>query len=115
LLPWNFKDESGSAILELVIFGFALQLSVMIAGLNVLAVQKDQITAESIARHSLRSYLLSQTDPESTARELIDESKSKSNLSLNILCEPDCEKPASIVTLEVTLGRAKAAATMVHP
>jgi hypothetical protein len=87
----------------------------MVAGLNVLAIQKDQITAESIARHSLRSFLLSQTDPATTAQAIVDESKSKSNFSLILVCELGCDQPESLVTLEVTFGKAHAVATMVHP
>ena len=101
-------------MLELVVFGFALQVSVLLAGLNLLAIQKDQITAESAARHSLRAYLLTNSDPAKTADEIVKASQSGSSLSVAMHCDSSCDQVGSLVSLQITLGKAKALATMVR-
>jgi len=108
----KFNDENGSAVLEFVGFGLLFQISILIAALQVAEVQKLQIASESIARHSLRSFILGQVSVESTAQQVAQDFGITQTPVLQLSCNPDCESSGSIANLRVILGKAVAQSTM---
>lgn len=103
----NIKDESGSALVDLVGFGLLLQIPVLLFAITALEIQRQNIALESIARHGLRSFVL--TSNRDTAKQVIDQlaldfSLTSSKLDWEIYCQPDpdCQDFKSLAYLEVT-------------
>jgi hypothetical protein len=101
-------DERGSVLVEVVAFavvGFGLVLTL---GLNMLEQERKVLELQSIARNSMRSYLLH------TAGDLYEEvsrlqstSKlfSEESIDVYITCEPtNCELQNSMIWLELSVG-----------
>lgn len=113
----TFADESGSAVLEFVGFGLLLQVPLLMMAVNFAEVQAAQFAAEAIARHSLRSYVLTGASVTETADEIISDFRLSTKPTLQLSCHPigDCNNPGDIVTLRVQLANAKAQSVMRHP
>ena len=107
-------DDRGSVVLEFLAFGLLLQLSVLIWLINVSSIQGQQIAAESVARHSLRAFLLNDTEPEITGQQILHDFGIPLQPRLNFACEPDCDTPGSVLRLQVQVGAAKAQAVTVR-
>lgn len=107
-------DDRGSVVLEFLAFGLLLQVSVLIWLINFSNLQGQQIAAESVARHSLRAFILSDTQPEITAQQILNDFGFNLQPRFNFTCEPDCDSPGSILRLQVEVGAAKAQAVAVR-
>ena len=108
----NFKSDKGSAVLEFVGFGLLFQITILAAALQVAEIQLDQIAAESIARHSLRSFILAAVPIEATAQQVATDFGISKIPNLQLSCEPDCETAGSLANLRVLVGKAVAQSTM---
>lgn len=110
-------DESGSAVLEFVGFGLLLQIPLLMMAVNFAEVQAAQFAAEAIARHSLRSFVLTGASVAETAEEIIADFRLSTKPTLQLSCRPigDCTNPGDIVTLRVQLSKAEAQSVMRHP
>ena len=116
--PVNFSnflgEDRGSALFDFLIFGIVLQVGLLTAGLQILNLQSSQLVAESIARHSLRSFVITGTNPEDTAKQLLQEYEITSVPSVQFSCSPNCDDVGAVVSIVVSIGSAKASATMVR-
>jgi hypothetical protein len=101
-------------VLEFLAFGLLLQLSVLIWLINVSSIQGQQIAAESVARHSLRAFLLNDTEPEITGQQILNDFGIRLQPRFNFTCEPDCDTPGSVLRLQVQVVAAKAQAVTVR-
>jgi hypothetical protein len=113
----GFADESGSAVLEFVGFGLLLQITLLMISVDLAALQQSQFAAEAVARHSLRSFILTGTPVDLTAREIMTDFLMTAEPKLQMSCLPagGCENSGSIITLNVTVGRAQAQSSMRNP
>lgn len=107
-------DETGSAVLEFLVSGILLQVAVLMWLVNVTNLQSQQLAAESIARHSLRSYVLHGTQPENTAEQIVSDFASTARPILKLACEPDCLTEGSVLRMNVSLGSARAQSVLVR-
>ena len=112
--PLLIDDDRGSVVLEFLAFGLLLQVSVLMWFINISNLQGQQIAAESVARHSLRAFVLSGTQPQITGEQILNDFGIKLQPQLNFTCEPDCDSPGSILRLQVLVGSAKAQAVAVR-
>ncbi|WP_296631376.1 hypothetical protein [Rhodoluna sp.] len=108
----NFKDDRGSAVVEFIGFGLLLQILLLTGALQIAEVQKQQIAAEAIARHSLRSYVISGVSIESTAQQVARDFGIAQLPSVQLVCRPDCETPGALAQLRVVVGKAVAQSAM---
>lgn len=110
------RSDSGSAILEFLIFGVAINIALLGFGVQILQVQKFQLAAESIARNSARS--LAQSLEPANARAVAENIASSfelsvDDLSLNLECLPsDCTSPGAIAVAQVAIADARAQSAM---
>lgn len=110
----RFVDDRGSAVLEFLAFGLLLQVSVLMWLINISSIQGQQIAAESVARHSLRAFVLSGTQPQITGQQIVNDFGIKVQPELNFTCEPDCDSPGSVLRLQVSVGAGKAQSVAVR-
>lgn len=110
----KIKGENGSMVVEFVLYGVLLQIGILVLSLTAFNLQAQQLAADSIARHALRSYLVSQIEPEVSADQVLYSFQSKSKASLKLECVPDCESSGSVLTLWVKLGQATASASAIR-
>ena len=108
------NSEKGSMVIEFLLYGVFLQIGILVFSLNALSLQAQQLAADSIARHALRSYLVSQIEPEISANQVLHSFQSNSKAVLRLECEPDCSSSGSLVTLWVKLGQATASASAIR-
>ena len=101
-------DERGSVLVEVVAFavvGFGLVLTL---GLNMLEQERKVLELQSIARNSMRSYLLhSASDMYEEVSRLQSTSKlfSEERIDVSIACEPtNCALQNSMIWLELSVG-----------
>lgn len=100
--------ERGSLLLEFLGYGLLLQIFPLVLFVQISHLQTYQLAAESIARHSIRSFVISQTDPEVTAHQILDDFGIDSKSKISMECKPDCFNPGSTLILRVTLNSASA-------
>lgn len=110
----RLKSDAGSAVIEFLAFGLVLQVTVLLALIQVSGVQAQQLAAESIARHSLRAFMLSGTQPEITGEQLSFDLGVAAKPNFALSCTPDCLSDGSVVRLSVQLGSAKSAAVAIR-
>ena len=110
----RFHDDRGSVVLEFLAFGMLLQVLVLMWLINISNLQGQQIAAESVARHSLRAFLLTGTQPQITGQQILNDFGIKAQPRLNVTCEPDCDSPGSVLRLQVAVGAASAQAVAVR-
>jgi hypothetical protein len=108
------NSEDGSMVVEFVFYGVLLQIGILVFSLNAFNFQAQQLAADSIARHALRSYLVSQIEPEISARQVLNSFQSNAKAVLRLECEPDCTSAGSLVTLMVQVGQATASASAIR-
>jgi hypothetical protein len=106
----NFRDDSGSVVLEFLGFGILIQLPILVFATSLMAVQHDQFAAEAITRDSLRSFVLLGKPPLETAAEVSAAYRvSMTRVLLTLICRPaDCESGAGWVEITTKLGSAVA-------
>ncbi|MFM6971717.1 MAG: hypothetical protein ACKOWH_03910 [Rhodoluna sp.] len=104
----NFKDDSGSAVIELLLFGIALQLPLLLFTIQLAESQSNQFAAESAARHSLRSFVLFETPVEETANQIVEEFGITETPNVEFSCVPNCQTNGGKAQVVVKLGSAVA-------
>lgn len=98
----NFRDESGSAVIELLFFGVVLQVPLLVLSLHLGDVQSRQFAADSVARHALRSFVLFRTPVNEAAIEIAGQFGLEMEPKVYLVCKPDCETEGAIAALTVT-------------
>jgi hypothetical protein len=106
----NFKDETGSAVLEFIAFGILLQIPLLVFASNLVALQHDQLAAEAITRDVLRSFILLNRHPGSGTIELAEEyGVPNSQVKVTMSCAPmDCQQTKAWIFVETQIGRVSA-------
>lgn len=110
----KINSENGSMLMEFVLYGVLLQIGILVFALSAFNHQAQQLAADSIARHALRSYLVSEIEPEISANQVLSSFQSNAKSSLKLECDPDCDSVGSLVTLRVQLGLATATASAIR-
>ena len=110
----KFNDDAGSAVIDFVLYGVVFQISLLMFGLQAFQTQSDQLAAESIARHALRSYSLAGIDPNETAAQVLADFGITKSVKVQLLCDPDCESEGSLLELTAVVGSATAVSKSVR-
>ena len=110
----RFSDERGSALVEFVGFGLLVQALLLAAVIQLNASLQDKIMAESIARHSLRSFVLTGSDVQTSAHEILTSFESKAQPVIQFSCQPDCQTSPAHLQLIVQIGSASAKSLVVR-
>lgn len=112
----RLASEYGSAILEFLVFGLAINLAILTFGTELIQTQKSQFAVESIARHVIRdlSRGADQTQAQQLALEIADGFELEtSRLQIATACVPDdCLGAEAQVQILVSYKQAKARAVM---
>lgn len=105
----RWRDESGSALIELTWLGILLLVPVLWIVLSVFEVQKGAFATSGAARAAGRAYALAPDDAtgrsraEAAARQaLADQGVAGQPLRLTVSCQPqprNCHEPGSVVTI----------------
>ncbi len=106
-------DEAGNALVEAVSFVTVAFGLVFSAGLGLFQLQASAIELQSVARNSLRSYLIGE---EKSLTQLVRQNldynpiwrEREVNVSVN--CVPDCSAPEHRVILLLSAGAVQAKA-----
>lgn len=111
------SQDNGSAVVEFVGFGLLLQVPLLIVAVSLAQVQQTQFAAEAVARHSLRSYILTGTPIAQSAREILQDFAVTTLPELQLVCSPssDCGASGETITLHVQLGSVQAESVMKTP
>lgn len=109
-----YADETGSAIIEFLVFGVLLQVGILTLFLQISSLQTNQLVAESIARHGLRSFVLFDLDPKQTAMQISQDFKAGIYPEVQLLCQPNCFDDGSLLRLNVKVGSAEASSVFVR-
>ncbi len=110
----SLKSDAGSALVEFLVFGLVLQVGVLALFLELSNQQVGQLATESIARHSLRAFVISEIDPRVTAEQIAADFNLKSEPKLQLICDPNCFSSGSLLRLRVQLQSAEAEAVLVR-
>jgi hypothetical protein len=112
----GIPSEDGSAIIEFLIFGLAVNLALLGFGLEILQVQKYQLATESIARNSARSLAVTLDLVEAKAVAMgvaAGFELSPDDISINLECVPvDCFSPDALAVARVFVSDSRAQAVM---
>lgn len=101
----RFNGDSGSAILEFLIFGLAANLALLTFSVDLIQAQKNQLASDAIARHVSRDF--SHTQSENSAQRVAGEVALSFNLQPNqwqiaAVCEPvECSADNALVKIQV--------------
>lgn len=112
----RFINDAGSAILEFLIFGLAVNVALLTFSIDLIQVQKNQLAADSIARHASRDFSISLS--EASARHTALEIAQGFNLQpsewqISAECEPiDCFATNALVRIQVLVENSRATASM---
>lgn len=106
----KFNSERGSAVIDFVLYGVVLQVGLLMFGLQVFSTQANQLAAESIARHSLRSFVLAGIAPRLTANQVLNDFGVDKKATVQFLCNPDCESEGALLAVKVVVGSSTATA-----
>jgi hypothetical protein len=116
LIVNRFIEEKGSAILEFLIFGLAANLALLTFSVEIIQSQKNQLAADSIARHASRDFSLNLS--EISAQQVASEVATGFSLQPNqwqiaAECEPaDCMAADALVKIQVSVENSRATAQM---
>lgn len=111
----NFNDDTGSAVIELLLFGLVLQLPLLMFSIQLSDVQAKQFAVESAARHSMRSFVLFAIPVEETINSIMTEFGVNEKPEIEFTCIPDCTSSEAQARLVVKLGSATASSqALVH-
>lgn len=112
----RFNGDSGSAILEFLIFGLAANLALLTFSVDLIQAQKNQLASVAIARHVSRDF--SQNQSETIAQRVAGEVARSFNLQPNqwqvaAECEPvDCSVDNALVKIQVLVENSVSTAVM---
>lgn len=108
------SQDKGSAIIEFLLYGVLLQVSVLLIGLQVISLQSSQLAVESIARHALRAFVVTGQQADQTAQSLLRDFGSTKTAEIDLRCQPDCYSEGAIITIKVSLAGASAVSSVVR-
>lgn len=112
----RFNGDSGSAILEFLIFGLVANLALLTFSVDLIQVQKNQLASDAIARHVSREF--SQNQNETFAQRVAGQVAHSFNLQPNhwqvsAECEPvDCFADNALVKIQVLVENSVSTAVM---
>jgi hypothetical protein len=95
-------------------FGLLLQVPVLMLATQLGTLLTNQLAADSIARHTLRSFVLQDAPVELTARQIAEDFRLKISPVVELDCKPDCVSPESILRLNVSVGDVRAISVMIR-
>ncbi len=107
----NFSDESGSAALELLVFGVLLQVPILAIATQFAGIQHQQLAAQTMSQQGLRAYVQSTATvaDENLKRAMDDMSQnfglSSGDLSYALSCLRDCNGAEPMLSLRVSVGK----------
>ena len=104
----KFNDDAGSAILEFVTLGVAIQVPLLVFALQISQTQANQFAAEAAARHSMRAFQLNQVPVQKTVSAVLADFSIGTVPKIDVTCNPDCDSSGAIMTIRVGLGSAVA-------
>jgi hypothetical protein len=110
----RINDERGSSMIDFLGFGLLLQVPVLMLATQLATLHTNQLAADSIARHTLRSFVLQDAPVELTARQIAEDFRLKINPVVELDCHPDCISLESILHLNVSVGDARAISVMIR-
>ena len=110
----RISEERGSALIDFLGFGLLLQIPILLLATQIFTIQSNQLAADSIARHSLRSFLLHEIPVEITAHEIAKDFGLTIEPSVQLTCKPDCTNPESILRIDVAVGAVRSNSTMIR-
>ncbi|WP_232677550.1 TadE/TadG family type IV pilus assembly protein [Nocardioides sp. R-C-SC26] len=106
----RFRDERGSALLELVAVGFVLILPLLWLVVAIFEVQGGSFGTTTAARSAARAYALAPDDPSgrraalAAARQALRDQGRDEAVRVRVTCRPfpgDCHRGTSVVTVRV--------------
>ncbi len=95
-------------------FGLLLQVPVLTLATQMGTLLTNQLAADSIARHALRSFALQDAPVELTARQIAEDFRLRIRPVVELNCQPDCISPESVLHLNVSVGDARANSVMIR-
>lgn len=102
------RDQSGSALVEVVWLGILLLVPVLWIVLSVFEVQRGAFAVTSAARSAARAYVLAGADGAGQERAraavrqaLDDQGGAAQEFRLEVSCGGACHAPGAVVTVEV--------------
>ena len=107
------STESGSALIDFVLYGLLIQMTVLVFGLQVFSLQSAQLAAESAARHALRSFALNGVAPDQSVRSIAKDFNFSEDYKVSFSCDPDCISAGSVLKITVKISSATATAKMI--
>lgn len=107
-------NDSGSALIEFMLFGLVIQIGALTFFLQLINLQASQIAAESIARHSIRAFVLFNTHPNETANQIARDFGIKEEPRVDLTCTPNCLDEESLLKVDVKLNGAVASAVFIR-
>ena len=110
----RLKSDAGSALVEFLVFGLVLQVGILTFFLDLSNQQADQLAAESIARHGLRAFVISDINPRVTAQQIAADFNLKAEPKLQLICDPNCFSSGSLLHLRVQVQSSEAEAVLVR-
>jgi hypothetical protein len=117
---FNFNDENGSAVIELLGFGILLQVPILMFATTMAELQRDQLAAQAISIQALRTHL--QADNPQLAINSLEESIAEMSGNFGIPAgEVDYSLKTQLVdgvkmrSLQVVIGLARETSSMVVP
>lgn len=110
----KISDDRGSALLDFLGFGLLLQIPVLVLASQLATMQSNQLAADSIARHSLRSFALYGTEVAVTSQEIAEDLELKVSPAVELLCSPDCTGSGSILRINVTFEGINSSSVMIR-
>lgn len=100
----RLSSDQGNALLEGVGFAAIAFGLLMTLGLNVLTLERDELTLMSIARNSMRAFLLQDSEDLESAVAMFQEQTTLANdaLDVRVRCErQDCRTRGNLIWLEI--------------
>lgn len=110
----KISSERGSAVLDFVLFGVVIQVGLLIFATQIFGIQANQLAAESISRHGLRAYILSDVSPEVTSAQVLSDFGISKPAEVALNCDPNCTGANSVISLKVVVGKAEAVAVAIR-
>ena len=110
----RLHNESGSALIEFLLYGLILQVGALTLFVNLTTLQASQLAAESIARHGLRAFVNSNVDPNETALQVASDFQIQAKPILKLFCDPNCQDQGSTLRLQVKLNSAVASSVFIR-
>jgi len=117
---WNFNDDNGSALIELLGFGILLQVPILMFATAVAELQADQLAAQTISVQALRAWL--RADSSELGVRALEESIAEMSSSFGISedkvdysLKTQLVDGVKIESLRVVIGLARETSSVVSP